>query len=184
MTVQLNISTKREAHIIKNLYPIYLHELSAYSNDERLLPNNHGVLGEDEPVRCACRGQAQEIWWSKPGVCLPFLVRLDGAIIGFVLAATSPHTSPASDFSVYEFFILNPYRRRGLGRQAALKLFKDYPGRWELNVLNRNIPAQAFWSKVIGECANGTHTECESPAHIFPDCRMYMFNTKVSARPL
>ena len=53
-----------------------------------------------------------------------WLFRVDGNLAGFALLYIGePH-------DVAEFFVMRKYRRLGVGRQAARKLFSGYTGAW------------------------------------------------------
>jgi predicted acetyltransferase len=54
-------------------------------------------------------------------------------------------------FSIAEFFIMKKYRRRGIGNKVAKDIFDRHKGDWEIHQLKSNLPAQAFWKKVIAE---------------------------------
>ena len=58
-----------------------------------------------------------------------------------------------------QFFVLRKYRRRGVGRAAACELFSALPGRWQVGQMPLNLPAQAFWRRVIGACTGGRFVE-------------------------
>jgi len=63
MDVKIILSTTHDAYIIKNMYPLYLHDLSQFSGAK---PNEHGVLEPDEGRTLAEQGDVQNIWWQKP----------------------------------------------------------------------------------------------------------------------
>jgi hypothetical protein len=48
MRVEVVQSVPETAHLIRNLYPLYLHDLSEFSGD---LPNQHGVYEPQPSVR-------------------------------------------------------------------------------------------------------------------------------------
>jgi predicted acetyltransferase len=54
-----------------------------------------------------------------------------------------------------EFFVLKKYRRRGLGREAAFRLFSMFPGEWHVTQQVPNLAALTFGRKVIRE-----YTQC------------------------
>jgi predicted acetyltransferase len=80
----------------------------------------------------------------------PFLIRVDGELAGFALVRHVNDT-----FLMSEFFVMRPYRRGGVGREAALDVFRRFPGRWIVHQVPKNLPAQAFWRRVIGELTRG-----------------------------
>ncbi len=52
-------------------------------------------------------------------------------LLGFVLV--NQHTYlPGSQYSVAEFFIKRKYRKLGIGRQVAVRIFDLLRGRWEI----------------------------------------------------
>jgi predicted acetyltransferase len=172
MLVEVLESVPESAHVIRNLYPLYLYDLSEFGGHT---PNEHGVYEPEPSVRTlAQQGDLtyQRVWWEKPGVLFPFLVMVDGRPGGFVLICASPYAPPAADYSVQEFFLLRPHRGSGIAEQVALTLFDRFRGRWEFSVLPRNARALTFWSKVIGRYSRGQFTkvvggpEC-SAMHIF-----------------
>lgn len=82
-------------------------------------------------------------YWDADENRHAFLVRVDGNLAGFALVRTSPENQMA------EFFLLNPYRRRGLGRRVAMMVIERFPGQWSLESLRSNLPACALWRSVL-----------------------------------
>src|SRR3712207_8167071 len=62
------------------------------------------------------------------------LFRSDGKLAGFALIRTLPALPKAvlPVYSMAEFFVLKKYRRRGVGREAAFRLFSMFPGEWHV----------------------------------------------------
>jgi predicted acetyltransferase len=131
-----------DATWLRNVFPFYLHELSAHGAGFWWLDET----GQWQPEA------ARECWLTRPDVS-SFLLVEDGQRIGFALVGHKPfpHQSPEVDHCLGEFFVLASHRRRGLGAKAASEVLRRFPGRWELFVLNRNLPAQRFWRKLVGE---------------------------------
>lgn len=168
--VEIAPSTAENSHIIRNLYPLYLHDLSAFMDDDGAGPNAHGVLGEDDSIRCASCGTAQNIWWEEPQSCFPYVVWVGGRPAGFALVATWPYVSHLSNLSnlsnfvLCEFFIVRAYRGRGISEAAARSAFDTHRGWWELSVLARNTRATAFWRRTLGAYAPRGLVEGPSPS--------------------
>ncbi len=55
---------------------------------------------------------------------------------------------------VQEFFVPNNYKRAGIGKNAAIKLFDMYKGNWEVKCVPNSVQAEKFWNKVIKEYTN------------------------------
>ncbi|MGE6256987.1 hypothetical protein ACQKCU_03595 [Heyndrickxia sporothermodurans] len=64
-------------------------------------------------------------------------------------------------FFVNDFFILQPFRGKGVAEQAAINVFKQLKGKWELftNPSERNMVGQKFWRKTISSYSEGTFVE-------------------------
>ncbi|MNJ73908.1 hypothetical protein D3C77_707670 [compost metagenome] len=52
---------------------------------------------------------------------------------------------------IYDFMILPKYRRRGIGRAAAIEAFNMYKATWAVSQMDNNFPAITFWRSVIQE---------------------------------
>lgn len=48
-----------------------------------------------------------------------------------------------------EFFVLRGYRRHGIGTEVAHQVWKQFPGRWEVRVMQSNHSAHQFWERAI-----------------------------------
>ena len=44
---------------------------------------------------------------------------------------------------------MKKYRRHGVGRIAAIKVWEQFKGPWQVRVLLSNPTAQSFWAKTI-----------------------------------
>jgi predicted acetyltransferase len=64
-----------------------------------------------------------------------------------------------ADWAMAEFFVLAPYRRRGIGEWAARLVFTRHKGTWHVAALRQNRAAIAFWRKVVRRFAPGNHKE-------------------------
>lgn len=89
-----------------------------------------------------------------------FLVRVDGKLAGFALVlGKSRLTGEEGVHDVAEFFVLQRYRRTGVGEKAARWLFDRYPGPWEVRQKAENARAIAFWRRVIDRYTGGHFDE-------------------------
>ena len=149
MDVQLKLSTQDDAHIIKNLWPLYQHEVSEFDGQR---PNAHGLFGVDDSVTTlAEHGESQNAWWTDPKSLFPYLILADGHPAGFNLI-TARSRLPEEfdvDFVVYEFFVLHAFRGHGVAERAALDGFARHPGKWEIVTYPSQARAISFWRKVV-----------------------------------
>ena len=100
--------------------------------------------------------------------CHCLLIRAGGKSAGFALVTVKPfpHMAADADVRMAEFFVAQPYRRRGIGRAAALETLKSFPGTWTVEELVGNAAAIAFWREVIAEATGGNYTEHEPAGEI------------------
>ena len=124
--------------LLWRLMQLYLHD---YSEFDGSLPAENGEYAYG----------FFEAYWRPPRVRFPFLIRVDGQIGGFALARVLDN----GRFSMAEFFVLRAWRRQGVGRAAARLIFNRFGGPWDVTEHPTNLPAQAFWRKVIGELTGG-----------------------------
>lgn len=127
-----------EMPIIANLFEMYAHDFSEFHAVE---PGPDGRFGyPDLPL-----------YWSEPGRC-PFLIRVGGKLAGFVLVHRISSGNNAA-WDMAEFFVLRGYRRRGVGREAAHWVWRQFPGPWQVRVMRANQTAHGFWQRAIAEFA-------------------------------
>jgi hypothetical protein len=62
------------------------------------------------------------------------LIRADGHIAGFALLNQWSALDRPLDRAVAEFFVVRKYRLACVGTRAAHRVFRRYPGRWEIPV--------------------------------------------------
>lgn len=131
--------------VLRNLMELCRHDYSEFSGEDI---GTHGLFGY----------RYLDHYWTEPGRH-PFFVRVAGQMAGFALARTLDAVGPAPVYSMAEFFILRKYRGSGLGQQAAHRIFALFPGVWRVHQEAANLPAQAFWRKVIGRYTKGRFEE-------------------------
>jgi predicted acetyltransferase len=95
-------------------------------------------------------------YWEDVNNKFPYVIKMNDKYIGFVLVKLI-EIENRNYFSMAEFFILKNYRRSGLGKSIAMKVFNLHKGNWEVYQRDSNKPAQLFWKKVIEEYTNGRY---------------------------
>ena len=85
--------------------------------------------------------------------CRCLLIRADGKPAGFALVTLKPfpHMPADADVRLAEVFVAQPYRRRGIGRAAALTALDSFSGQWVFEVLDGNDAALTFWRAIVPE---------------------------------
>jgi predicted acetyltransferase len=160
MNLTVSLATVTEEPLLRRLLQLYLHDLSEYEDND---------LNE--------QGEYYYPWVAD----LAYIVRVNGKPAGFVLVSRFTMYT-VSDWMVMEFFIARKYRRQGIGRSVAHIVFDRQPGRWELQVLGRNRPAQHFWRRVLDDFTHGAFQEAETlNAHMETDMVVMWFDNREEA---
>jgi len=91
------------------------------------------------------------LYWEEPNR-YPFLIMANGHLAGFALVRRGSEISNDADvWDIAEFFIVRGFRRLGLGMKVAQEIWKKFPGKWEVRVIDRNQKAKNFWARAINE---------------------------------
>lgn len=101
-------------------------------------------------------------YWSSGKSKYAFLITADGNPAGFALVDRL-FRSTEGEYYMTEFFVMQKYRRSGVGTWAAHKLFDMFPGEWKVSQVRANLPARTFWHRVIGEYTGGEFQERFNP---------------------
>lgn len=134
-------ATLEDKYILKNLMQFYFYDFSEFV-EAHLYKDG---LFEELPNLNS--------YWEEVGR-FPYLVEYNGKHAGFVLVGEVQETD-RNYFSIAEFFIMKKYRRTGLGKIVANHVFNLHKGDWVVTQVEKNIPAQKFWVKIIGEYTDG-----------------------------
>ncbi len=145
---------ERRRAVLGRLYPLYLHDLSAFTDYYALDADGRWV-----PDHLAT--------WLDADTATSFLVLADDRPAGFVLVAHTgfPFVPSGPDHTMGEFFVLAPYRRRGVGQRAADLVLDRFPGTWRVEQLRSNHGATAFWRWLVGERTGGRYEETAPVGH-------------------
>ncbi|MFF2092234.1 GNAT family N-acetyltransferase [Paenibacillus sp. NPDC058174] len=183
MKIEVRLTDKNDAYIIKNMYPLYLHDLSGhYGLVPGHTPNKHGIYEDsDHYITLNDQYQVQNIWWEHPNALFPYLIAADNRPAGFALIAAPPYCPPGADYFVNDFFMLQPFRGNGHAQIAITSLFQRFTGQWELytNPSEKNGVGQSFWRRTVSHYTKGNYEERTGPTM---DGEKLIF--KFSNRPL
>jgi predicted acetyltransferase len=124
--------------ILANLLELYAHDFSEFLDLKLGVDGRFGY----EPLPS---------YWKEPGRH-PFLIMVDGHLAGFVFVRKGSQLSADNNiWDMAEFFIVRGYRRLGVGMRAAHGVWKQFPGKWEVRVIDGNQKAKEFWGRAIAE---------------------------------
>ncbi|GMK37201.1 acetyltransferase [Paenibacillus sp. CCS19] len=133
VSVELKRVTVDELNLLRNLFELTAYDLSELSG-ANILDNGQFIANLD--VR---------IWYEDPHYDL-LLIRVDEAIAGFVVIKNLVEEQA---YYLNHFFVLRKFRRKRVGKRAAIMAFDRYIGKWQVSQFDWNEPAQQFWRRVI-----------------------------------
>ena len=142
---------KKDRQWIRDVYGEYVDALSDLNT------GFFTVVGADNP-------REHEIFanWFANDHSHPLLISRDADAVGFALV-TRPRLSAAGahlvNFHMSEFFVRQPHRRVGIGRDAARLIFDRFAGVWEIVEYQRNAGAVAFWRRVVADYCGDRFSE-------------------------
>jgi predicted acetyltransferase len=82
--------------------------------------------------------------------------------VGVGMAAAVGADAPPSatpEYSMAEFFIARPWRRRGIGGEAVRLLLDRFTGQWLITEHLLNVAAVKFWRRVVGAYTGSKYQE-------------------------
>src|SRR6185437_10196727 len=124
--------------VIRNLMQYYIYDFSEYIKND---VEDNGLFAPYSNLMD---------YWEGDGNKFPYVIKMNDKYVGFVLVKLITSVG-GNYFSIAEFFILKKYRKEGIGKTIAIKVFNLHKGHWEVYQKITNKPAQLFWSKVISE---------------------------------
>lgn len=111
------------------------------------------ITGSDEEYKYL------DSYWEKENRW-PFFILVDNEIAGFVLVNEYLICIDKGK-TISEFYIKKEYREKNIGKEAAIKTFEKFKGKWEVREIRNNPKAREFWVKVISDYTQGNFKEIE-----------------------
>jgi len=144
--MELVPASPRDKAILRNLAEYYVYDFSE-------------LLGLDVGEEGEFGGDRLDRHLVDP-LCHPFFIRVDGRLAGFALhEGRSRLSGEVGVNDVAELFVMRKYRLRAIGERAAVALFDQFRGPWEVRQVRANVAAAAFWRKVIDRYTAGAFEE-------------------------
>lgn len=145
MNLGLTLVPEERKTVIRNLMQLYFYDFTRYLELE---VDRDGSFPEYPDL---------DLYWSSGNSRYAYLITCDGKPAGFALVDRL--RSPEAQFYMTEFFVMQKYRRYGVGTWAAHRLFDMFPGSWKVSQIKANEPARRFWHRVIGDYTDGHFSE-------------------------
>lgn len=136
MNVKVIAAAPDQEPILANLIELYAHDFSEIAD---LQLNADGRFGY-APL---------PLYWQESNRH-PFLVTANDKLAGFALVKQGSEITGDEDvWDMAEFFIARGYRRHGAGKIVAHEIWRNFPGRWEVRVVEQNRGGLAFWNHAV-----------------------------------
>ena len=143
---------EEEKEILRNLYEKYEYELSQYTDCD---VNNLGLYGFG----------FLDYYWNEDNR-YAFFIKVDNILAGFVLINDYPAIKKLdTKYTLDSLFVLYKYRRHGVAKYCIKYAFDKFKGKWQLNVIPKNVTSKIFWENTIAEYTNGKYEVMENAAH-------------------
>ncbi len=125
--------------VFRRNFQVYLQEHSAFTGKQ--------------PVDGVFEYPWFDLYWREPSLRWPFWARAgdDVAALAFVRLEEEDGC-----YEMAEFFVVDRYRRQGLGGRFARDIILRFEGPWKVNQARAYAGATAFWRSVIGGIADYT----------------------------
>ena len=135
-----------DAAWFRGAYADYLRGLSNYAPSAYTLD----ALGVWQPDHVP-------FWLSDPSAHA-LVAYAEGRPVGFACVGGPgfPYKEAESDSCLAELYVRPESRSRGFGAELASHVLRMFPGRWELSVLEANLPALRFWRRLLPGVAVST----------------------------
>ena len=152
MDITIVLASKNEKEILRNLLEKYLYEFSQYDDAD---VNDIGFYGYD---------YLDYYWTENNENRFAYFIKVDKKLAGFFMIRE--HTN----YEMAEFFVMNKYRRLGVGTYVMKFIFNKYTGKWQIGYTPRNKIAKIFWNKIVEKYTNGKYTLVkDNPKHKYKD---------------
>lgn len=135
MNVSVEKVTLNEKNNLEKLVQLYLHDLSLYFS-----------ITFDSKV-CEYEYDLNKYFDKN----YAYFIKSDNDILGFVLIDDNLECN----YEISEMFVLNNYKKKNVGEEAAKKIFDIYKGNWTIKAVPLSPIAESFWKKTVNNYTNG-----------------------------
>jgi predicted acetyltransferase len=150
MNIYLEKVDTNKKNVLWNLLQLYLHDITSI-NFSGIEMDKNGIYPYPD----------FDYYWSNNDF-FPYFIKMDNEIVGFVLLTKNfsmiKNAPEKNCYIIQEMFILNRYKRKGIGKNVVLQLFNKYIGKWEIGTLPNSKDVTIFWEKIIGEYTENKFT--------------------------
>ena len=143
----MNISIEpvkiEEKDILKNLGELYSYDLTKYNAVD---VNESGLYEDLDDL---------DLYWKDENKH-PFFIKVNNKLAGFVLVYDGRQVEEIdSNYAIDDFFIMNRYKRKGIGKYCSRYIFNKFKGKWQIWFHPKNEDAKNFWTNIVDEYTKG-----------------------------
>lgn len=157
--------------IMQNMGRFYVYDMSRYLGNEQ---------GWEIPLDGLYECIDFKKYWQTD-TAFPFFIKLGEELVGFVIV-DKKGSDPNVDFNMAQFFILNKFKNKGIGKYIAHQCFKKFSGVWEVMVMPGNEGAYRFWRKIIADYTSTFEESTKKIAHLNDSLKnIFKFDSKAQS---
>ncbi len=144
MQISLKEIDKESRHILENLFPFYIYDMSEYMEWS---PNEEGTF--------TFNSSSLDAYWQADDH-IPYFIYVGVELAGFALVRRYPPDT--STYDIEQFFVLRKFKGKGIGKQALAHIVNAFPGQWQIRVLMENTGALNFWQSAVSGIVGDAYT--------------------------
>lgn len=149
MQIEIVKATIEQKPLLANLLELYAYDFTEFCDVDI---GDNGLYGYEHV----------HLYWTD-STRFPYLIYVEKKIAGFILVQKgSSLLKDKTVWDISEFFIMKKYKRHGIGTAAALKIWEQFRGPWQVRVLISNRPACSFWLQTIKKFISVTPAKTEA----------------------
>ena len=164
VSVRDSRKTRDDRRWIESVYRDYLNDLAPAATGIFPALGEIGHRVPDQLMRWYADPNAQImtiLYGEQRAGFAMFTQRLRQSVGVGMAAAVGADASPSAsaEYSMAEFFIARPWRRRGIGAQAVRLLLDRFTGQWLITEHLLNAAAVKFWRRVVAVYTGSQYEE-------------------------
>lgn len=135
-------------HVLENLFPYYIYDMSEYMG---WAPSESGVF--------TYNSHSFDIYWKRSDH-VPFFIYVGEELAGFVLVRKYPQNE--SVYDIAQFFVLRKFKGKGVGKKSLALVVSLFPGKWQIRVLIENNGALSFWKSAVSNLVGDNYEQAKN----------------------
>jgi len=148
MEVSLKKIRLESRHVLENLFPYYIYDMSEYMGWS---PNESGLF--------TYNSGSFDVYWEKSDH-VPYFIYFGEELAGFVLVRKYPEND--SVYDIAQFFVLRKFKGKGIGKKSLELVVRLFPGKWQIRVLIENGGALNFWKSAVSNIVGDKYEQTKN----------------------